>query len=183
MCRNRETCVAGHLGLEHASAADHSVGGSSSGAALPSQRECSDEMDEDSEGSEEEIEDENGTNSDGSFSDDGFPSSAGRVRQATGNSSGAAGPEGPSKTAPGLRSQEPSDAVSGPATCLTAAAVQERAAAMFIVGACSRTTGIRRAVCRQAGDHGAGRARLQRGDRALRRPRRQPKENEGVDCN
>jgi hypothetical protein len=96
MCRNRETCVAGHLGLEHASAADHSVGGSSSGAALPSQRECSDEMDEDSEGSEEEIEDENGTNSDGSFSDDGFPSSAGRVRQATGNSSGAAGPEGPS---------------------------------------------------------------------------------------
>ena len=117
------------------SAAEHSVGGSSSGAALPSQRECSDEMDEDSEGSEEESEDENGTNSDGSFSDDGFPSSAGRVHQETGNSSGAAGPEGPSETAPGLRSQEPSDAVSGPATCLTAAAVQERAAAMFIVGA------------------------------------------------
>ena len=64
-----------------------SAGGSSSGAALPSQRECSDEMDEDSEGSEEESEDENGTNSDGSFSDDGFPSSAGRVRQATGNDS------------------------------------------------------------------------------------------------
>jgi hypothetical protein len=92
-------------------------------------------MVEDLEGSEAESEHENATNSDGSFSDDGFPSSAGRVRQETGNSNGAAGPEDPSETAPGLRSQEPADGVSRPATCLTAAAVQERAAAMFVVGA------------------------------------------------
>ena len=94
---------------------------------------------EDLEGSEAESEHENATNSDtnsdGSFSDDGFPSSAGRVRQETGNSNGAAGPEDPSETAPGLRSQEPADGVSRPATCLTAAAVQERAAAMFVFGA------------------------------------------------
>ena len=86
------------------SAAEHSVGGSSSGAALPSQRECGDEMVEDLEGSEAESEHENATNSDGSFSDYGFPSSAGRVRQETGNSNGTAGPEDPSETAPGLRS-------------------------------------------------------------------------------
>jgi len=43
-------------------------------------------MVEDLEGSEAESEHENATNSDGSFSDDGFPSSAGRVRQETGNS-------------------------------------------------------------------------------------------------
>ena len=51
----------------------------SSGAALPSRPDCGDDSVDDSEGSEEENEDENDTNSDGSFSDDGFPSSAGRV--------------------------------------------------------------------------------------------------------
>ena len=66
------------------SATEHGVGGPCSGAALPSQRECGDEMVKDSEGSEEESEDENGTNSDGSTSNDGFPSKSGRVRQETG---------------------------------------------------------------------------------------------------
>ena len=117
------------------SAAEHSVGGSSSGAALSSQRECGDEMVEDSEGSEEESEDENDTNSDRSFSDDGFHSSAGRVHQETSNSNGSTGSADPSETAPGLRSREPADGVPEPETCLTAAAVQERAAAMFVVGA------------------------------------------------
>ena len=76
------------------------------------------------EGSEEESEDENGTNSDGSTSNDGFLSKPGRVRQETGDNNGAVGSEDPSETAPGLRSQELADAVSGPATSLTAAAVQ-----------------------------------------------------------
>ena len=116
------------------SAAEHGVGGPCSGAALPSRREYGDETDEDSEGSEEESEDEIDTNSDGSTSDDGFPSKSGRVRQQTSNSNGAAGSADTSETAPGLRSLEPADGFSEPTTCLTAAAVQERAAAMFVVG-------------------------------------------------
>ena len=116
------------------SAAEHGVGGPCSGAALPSRRECGDETLEDSEGSEEESEDENDTNSDGSTSNDGFPSKSGRVRQQTSNSNGAAGSADTSETAPGLRSLEPADGFSEPTTCLTAAAVQERAAAMFVVG-------------------------------------------------
>ena len=117
------------------SAAEHGVGGPCSGAALPSRREYGDETVEDSEGSEEESEDEIDTNSDGSTSDDGFPSKSGRVRQEASNSNGAAGSTDPSETAPGLRSHEPADDVSGPETCLTAAAVHERAATMFVVGA------------------------------------------------
>ena len=73
------------------SAAEHGVGGSSFGAAEPSRRDCGDDSEEDSEGSEEDSEDENGTNSDGSHFDDGFHSSAGRVRPEAGNSNGSAG--------------------------------------------------------------------------------------------
>ena len=43
------------------------------------------------EGSEEESEDENGTNSDGSLFDDGFHSSAGQVHPEAGNINGSAG--------------------------------------------------------------------------------------------
>ena len=117
------------------SAAEHGVGDSSSGAILPPQRECGDETDEDSEGSEEESEDENDSNSDGACSDDGCHSKSGRGHLEASNSNGSAGSADTSETAPGLRSHEPADGVSGPETCLTAAAVHERAAAMFVVGA------------------------------------------------
>lgn len=116
------------------SAAEHGVGDSSSGAILPPQRECGDETDEDSEGSEEESEDENDSNSDGACSDDGCHSKSGRGHLEASNSNGSAGSADTSETAPGLRSLEPADGFSEPTTCLTAAAVQERAAAMFVVG-------------------------------------------------
>ena len=58
------------------SSAEHGVGGSSFGAAETSRRECGDDSEEESEGSEEDSMDENGTNTDGSHSDDGFHSSA-----------------------------------------------------------------------------------------------------------
>ena len=116
------------------SAAEHGVGDSSSGAILPPQRECGDETDEDSEGSEEESEDEIDTNSDGACSDDGCHSKSGRGHLEASNSNGPAGSADTSETAPGLRSLEPADGFSEPTTCLTAAAVQERAAAMFVVG-------------------------------------------------
>ena len=73
------------------SAAEHGVGGSSVGAAVPSLRDCGDDSVQGSGGSEEDSEDENGTNSDGSHSDDGFHSSAGRVHPEAGNINGSAG--------------------------------------------------------------------------------------------
>ena len=116
--------------LVASSAADHSTAGSSSGAAMPPQRECGDETIDDSEGSEEESEDESGTNSDGDPSDDGLPSSCGQVHREAGNSSGSAGSADSSETAPGPRDLEPADALGEPATSLSAASVRERAAAM-----------------------------------------------------
>ena len=116
------------------SAAEHGVGGSSFGAAEPSRRDCGDDSEEDSEGSEEDSEDENGTNSDGSLSDDCFPSSAGRVHLEASNSNGSLGSADSPFTTPGPPDLEPADALSEPATSLSGRCVQERAAAMFVVG-------------------------------------------------
>ena len=70
----------------------------------------------------------------GAFGTRQFAYTAGRGHLEASNSNGSAGSADTSETAPRLRSLEPADGFSEPTNCLTAAAVQERAAAMFVVG-------------------------------------------------
>ena len=75
------------------STAEHGVGGSSSGAAVPSWRDGGDDSVDDSEARfrRGEREDENDTHLDGPLSDDGFRSKPGRVHLEATNGNGSAG--------------------------------------------------------------------------------------------
>lgn len=116
------------------SSSEHGAGVSSAGASSGEHGALGNDDDESSEESDYDSSSENGTNSDEEAQDDDSQQNFRRDQDEYAEPSGSARSSAPAATALAQRSLEQADAPESPAAPLTAAAMGERAAAMFVVG-------------------------------------------------